>query len=327
MSASTLSIPTIDNSRYVWRESPEDRAYYTRAGWGPEMVADVWNRYNHAEQNLFLGVYITLSTPTAVSEVLERARDAWVAVRFSTPTIAAHTEQDKADNTLLTYRVAAGAADAQAWARRTIRFHETHKDLDELRFEVGQRRIPEENGDQTFLYLISRSDTSYGVLMHTTHVPFDAGGTKIIMNRFLNKFAQYLADPSLVATEKFAWGTEAVNLTPAAGQILGPNEVADGSVYEATLTAILTDWVTAMPVRCPFPSVNDAHLSFSVQRMHGLKARNFGPGPTRRLSYTFSLEESLRFIQFARSKEFTVTHLGKRYPPPSVASPILTHVV
>lgn len=45
------------------------------------------------------------------------------------------------------------------------------------------------------------------------------------------------SDPSLVATEKFACETETTNLTPCAGQILGPNEVAEGGVYAATLKA------------------------------------------------------------------------------------------
>lgn len=249
---SSFLIPSVDKTRYIWHSSPHDDTYYVREAWGSEVIEDIWNRYNHAEQNLFLGVNITLSKPVTTSELLERARDAWMAVRFSTPIIAAHTEQDKADNTLITYRLATDAADAQAWARRTIRFHEIHKDLDELRFEIGQKPTPEENGDQTFIYFVSRSDTSYGVLMHTSHVPFDGAGTKIIMNRFLNKLAQYIAEPSLTTTEKFAWGTEAVKLPPAAGQILGQNEAAEGSDYAATLTAIMTDLGAAMPVRCLF---------------------------------------------------------------------------
>lgn len=254
MSVSVLSIPIVDKSRYIWRSSLDDPAYHFREAWGTEAIHDIWNRYNHAEQNLFLGVNITLATPTAISEVLERARDAWVALRFSTPIIAAHTEHDKTDNTFITYRDAADAADAHAWARRTVRFHETPKDLDDLRFVVGQKPIPEENGDQTFIYFISHSDTSYGVLMHTSHVPFDGAGTKIIMNRFLNMLARYLADPSLAASEKFSWGMEAANLTPAARQVLGPNESPEGSEYSATLTAIMTDWATAMPVRFSFCS-------------------------------------------------------------------------
>jgi len=110
----------------------------------------------------------------------------------------------------------------------------------------------------------------------------------------LHLLGRYIADPSLDVAEKFAWGTEAENLVPAAGQILGPNMVregSEGSEYAETLTSIMADLTAAMPW------------------MHGFKVRNVGPGPTRRLGYTFSLEESSRFLQFTRSSGFTVTQI------------------
>ncbi|KAJ6620412.1 hypothetical protein B0H10DRAFT_1945973 [Mycena sp. CBHHK59/15] len=99
------SVPAVSmgssTSVYDWSSSPEDPSYYKRQAWGAEIIEDVWNRYNHGEQKLFLGADVTATKPVQSASLLAYARDAWISLRFELPIIAAHTEQDADDITLI----------------------------------------------------------------------------------------------------------------------------------------------------------------------------------------------------------------------------------
>ncbi|TFK50405.1 hypothetical protein OE88DRAFT_1712963 [Heliocybe sulcata] len=289
-----MSAPTfapMDFSRYVWRVSPDDSSKYLREAAGGEVIEDVWNRFNHGEQNLFLAADLELSVDTPVNDFIARAKAAWLAMRFSLPIVAANTEQDEAGNSLVTYKVPHDQQEALEWASRTVRLYEGTTDLDELRYRIGQNKIPEPNGDQTFLYFVTRSSTSYGLLMHTHHTPFDGAGTKIAITKYLQILAPYLSVPSL-ASKQFQWGKEVENLTPVASEILAPSEPREGEPYNQTLAGVMGDLAAAMP------------------RQYGFKTRDIGPGPTRRASYTFAPEESAKIIQNARSLGYTITQVA-----------------
>ncbi|KAJ7028095.1 hypothetical protein C8F04DRAFT_69542 [Mycena alexandri] len=283
----------VDPSRsvYDWAPSPDDSSYYTRRGWAFETIEDVFNRQKHGEHTMFLGADISAAHPFVTKSLFEHARNAWVSLRYTVPTLAAHTEQDAEGNTLLTYRTASSAADARAWANRTVLFHEEYKNLDDLRYELGEKFLPDANGDQTFLHLIVRSDTSFGVLLHTAHITFDGVSAKIITTRFLKKLA-LLFDTGSPADLNLKWGDEYANLTPAAGRVLGPNEVTEGAEYGETINSVMMGFVTAMA------------------RGHGFKDRgSTGPGPTRRLGLSLSVDETAKFVQFAKSNGFTVNQV------------------
>ncbi|EIM79595.1 uncharacterized protein STEHIDRAFT_143167 [Stereum hirsutum FP-91666 SS1] len=286
------AFPPVDFSRYVWRTSPEDPMYYIREAAGGEVIEDVWNRFNHGEQTLFIGVDTTIDSSPSSSKLLDACRNAWVALRFTIPTIAAHTEQDAVGNTLITYRVANDSAEASSWAERTVRLHETTDDLDEIRYKIGKIHIPDENGDQTFLYVVPRSNSSVSFLLHTAHTPFDGAGAKALFSRFFRLLSTEL-DNSLASSNKaLAWGSEGAKLTPVASEILGPNEQREGEGYQKTLGNVMSDLGSAMP------------------RQYGFKKRNIGPGPTRRASTILTADESTKFREVARSLGFTVNHLA-----------------
>ncbi|KAL6304751.1 hypothetical protein BKA93DRAFT_261703 [Sparassis latifolia] len=285
------AFPPFDFGRYVWRASPDDASYWKREAGGGEYIEDVFHNINHGEQFLFLALKATLSKPVPTTELVARARDAWSAVRFSTPIIAVHSEHDAAGTSLITYRTAKDTTEVHDWAERTVRLVEGTPDLDELRFELGKKAIPETNGDQTFLYIVARSDTSYDFVFYTSHVPFDGAGIKIVLTLVLTKLALYLSDPAL-AQEKFEWGTESKNLLPCISEVLGPTEERSGETYTRCLSNMLGDLGSAMP------------------RQYGFKARNIGPGPTRRIPFTFSAEESKKLLDAAKARGFTFNHVA-----------------
>jgi hypothetical protein len=245
-----MSFPPVDYSRYVWRESKDEKGYFIREAGGGEAIEDIWNRFSHGEQNLFLGVNVSLRTPiSSVHDFVDLVHKAWVALRFSVPTVAAHTEHDNQDNPLITYRVATGQDDASEWAKRTVRLKETSTSLDELRFELSQSPMPEPNKDQTFLYVVPRSATFVDFLLLTSHVPFDGAGVKIIFSKLLKILSEYISNPSLATSQSFAWGTEDKNLLPFVTEILAPGEDREGPRYTETLGGVMGDLASAMPVR------------------------------------------------------------------------------
>jgi 15-O-acetyltransferase Tri3 len=247
----------MDYDRFNWKASrPDDPSYYSRVTFAGEAFEELLNRFHSGEQNLFLGLQVTFTKPISTNDLLARCRETWEALRFDIPIIATQTEFDDEDwNVTVAYRLAKSDKEVKEWAKRTVRLGEGVKDLDELRYEVGKKRIPEENGDQTFLYVLPMSDSSCSFLLHTHHTPFDGSATQIIMNDFLTRLVKSIANPVLssTTTDSLAWGTEYKNLTPPTSAIIGSNEVEEGPLFEKGLEMIKASY-RAFSVSVPFCS-------------------------------------------------------------------------
>lgn len=238
-----------DFDQYKWRRSLEDRSYFSRPVGGSELIEDIWHRYMDGEQKLFLGVTLELGISTPTNSFLDRARDAWIATRRVIPTVAARTEYALNGRPHLAYRVPKDHAESVAWAERTVCVDTSADNLDEVRVEIGKKPIPSDDGDQTFIYILPFSDISFGLLLFTSHVPFDGAGTKAVMNVFLGKLAQYIVDPSLVAKETIPWGPEVDELLPFITEVLADDEPREGPAYQRTLVKVMEDLDYTTPVR------------------------------------------------------------------------------
>lgn len=204
---------------------------------------DIQNRYKFAQHNLFRGINLTLANPMTTEVFLARVRNTWEALRFDQPIIALHLEFDERQTVHMTYRAVENQQALKDWSERTVQFCEGETDLDELRFQKGQSAVPEENGDQTFLYVVARSPTSYGLLFHSHHISVDGVGMKIMFTKFCTIFASGIDPASL------DWGKEPANLAPGFLSILGEKEVLSGPLYEKNLYTVLEDYFQAMDVR------------------------------------------------------------------------------
>jgi 15-O-acetyltransferase Tri3 len=247
MTGGAPAIPPFDYSRFQWRQSPDDTNLYLREAFGGEVIEDFFSRFNHGEQTLYLGLHVTLHNAISPGDFLSQAREAWKALRHQVPTVAAKIAYDAAGNTLLTYRQAASSQEITDWANRTARLSNEPQGLDQLRYELSKVQIPDENGTLTLLYILpGTSETSYSLLLHTSHVPFDGGGIKVLGNKLLALLAQYLADGG--KSPALHWGEEGKNLLPCVTEILGPDEDREGDKYTQTLTEVLGDIGAALPV-------------------------------------------------------------------------------
>ncbi|EPQ50001.1 hypothetical protein GLOTRDRAFT_141642 [Gloeophyllum trabeum ATCC 11539] len=290
---SQSAFPPMDFARFVWRRSTKDPSRYVREAHGGEVFEDIFNRFLHGEQTLSLGVELRITSPVKTTDLLDLARSAWIATRLEIPTIAASTEQDRKGDTFISYRALKDEDEARAWAEKTVVLYEETDDLMEARVEIGKIPLPIPSGEQTFIYIVPRSERSYGMLLYTHHTPFDGAASKIVLTKYLKVLANYLADSSLLSFSGYKWGEEVANLLPPTTEILGPNEDKSGEGYQRTLGTVMQEMATGMP--CAY----------------GFKVRAIGPGTTRRVWHTFSVAESTRMIDNARSLGFTINHIAQ----------------
>jgi hypothetical protein len=253
-----MAFPPHDHNKYRWVAAGSDEpGLFRRYAAGCERFMDFQHRYLNGQMNISFGVDLSLISPLPTSQLLDTLRKAWISLRFDIPTIAAGTIQDGDDDTVMLYRAAKGKEDVDAWAERTVQTVDAAT-TDEALERIGVRRLPDENGDQTFLYLFPRSgseaiaarDTEYTLVLYTHHTPFDGAGVKVLMSRFLAILARYIGNNELAAREHDAlkWGEEGKNLLPACPQIVAESEALEGPRYEQTLGGIMTDIAMNMPV-------------------------------------------------------------------------------
>ncbi|TDL17774.1 hypothetical protein BD410DRAFT_536108 [Rickenella mellea] len=317
-------LPT-DNSPYKWRrdEMHIGGMRYKRQLVAAEVVSDVYNATKHGELTLFLGVYATLSSPLAHHELLAQLRRAWIALRWDVPTIAAQTLHDGKNipkpKTWMTYDVAQSHDEVKKWAEETVTLREDTTDLDQLRYAVGQGPMPPADlVPQSFLYLAPSSSTTFGVLMHVSHIPFDGSGLKILMSKLFEHLAMYISDPHYAPLQsaKMRWGREYENLLPASVDILKkhepaqfdvrgevlvpatPEEPQSGPAYDETRTTIMNEAAKYAPHVHPFKTYIEPPYNLLTTKPI-----------SRRASHKFTIEESNKIISTVRAKQMTVNQL------------------
>ncbi|KAF8154402.1 hypothetical protein BJ912DRAFT_1013932 [Pholiota molesta] len=283
----------VDFNRFLWRNDEKVPGRLYREAGGGEVIEDIWKLMKHGEQNLFLGVYATLSAPISQTELLTHVKSAWKSLRWEVPTIAASTShiwhEGKAPTTFITYDLGKSTEDVDAWAEETVKI-----------FPDAQK---------------------FGLLLHTAHTTFDGAGVKILLTKLLGHLAKYITDPGYLSAQEagMAWGSEGDRLLPIVTEILKKRESAviddqgnvikaetaeeyrGGKEYFETLGDVMTDFAKGAP------------------RMHGLKSfLPFDPSTskpkTRRVEHKFTVEESHKIQDAGRIKaglteRLTVNHL------------------
>lgn len=267
-----------DFNRYVWRADSDVSGRHIREAGGAEAIEDLWKVTKHGEQNLFIGIYASLSVPVASDVLLAHVKSAWRALRWEVPTIAASTshiwhQDGRPPTAFIVYDEAKSNEDVEKWISETVESFPTYgienKTLDDLRYDIGQEPIPVNDFDrQTFLYLVPYSTTKFGLLLRTAHTTFDGVGVKVLMTKILGHLASYIVDAgSEHLTMEWGTGKEAGWLNPIQSEILREDEPEvkddegrviseartavrrDGPEYWETLGDVMTGLVTGIPVR------------------------------------------------------------------------------
>ncbi|KAH8115210.1 hypothetical protein DFH11DRAFT_90645 [Phellopilus nigrolimitatus] len=314
-------------SRYRWLRDEKDYSLFKRKIGGGELMEDIWNFHKNGEQNLFLGVYAQLSQPFNANNILGLVHKAWISTRWDIPAVAAQIlheprEDSPLPTSFLAYVLPSGAADVNAWAAETVLLKEGVKDLDTLRYEVGQGLLPTKDLEpQTLLYVVSFSTTTFGFLFRTSHVPFDGAGIKIVATKFFEHLSKYITDAHYTSAEsaRLTWGKESGRLLPIITEVLRRHEPAEydssgnltkaelaeepreGRKYQETLAKVMEGLSEGAPLAHTFKS---------------LKSPPYDPTKadpvTRRAFHTFTVDESKKIVA-AGSKfadKLTVNHLA-----------------
>lgn len=224
-----------DFSRYVWRQDEKVPTRIIREVGGGELFVDILGLLKNGGLNVHLGLHTTISQPTEATEFLRLLKKAWISLRWDVPTIASRAIHEPREGAALpaaylTYDVPQSVPEVESWADETVIFKEGYQDLNVLRFDVGQGCIPTKDLEtQTFLYAVQFSNTEYGLLIRSSHVPFDGTGVKVLGTKLLDHLARYISDPSYASYEssRMQWGSgsENKNLLPIASEILKSLEV------------------------------------------------------------------------------------------------------
>lgn len=258
-----MSSPSFDYGRFVWREDSQCRGRYLREAAADELFNDVISRVNQGEHDLFCGLYFNINgsyQPATPNELLTKLREAWILTRWQLPIVATEmlrvpkTESANAapshPTPYIVYHVGSSQKAVDDWAKMTCLLDERYKSLDDLRFAVGQDIMAEENfTPNTLIYLTLFTSMSFGILIRTSHIPFDGTGVKVTGSLLSHNLATVLGDPGHYTTQLdqvVRWGTEHENLEPCISEIL--QEPRDGSIFETNLNQVLNDLGSQLPV-------------------------------------------------------------------------------
>ncbi|TDL18054.1 hypothetical protein BD410DRAFT_513360 [Rickenella mellea] len=321
---SILDTKTFDYERYEWRRDKTHNSRFRRQPVGGELLTAVFNSTKNGYGNLFIGVYTSLMAPISTVDLLRHVRRAWISLRWDVPTIAAQIFHEQIDgrsspSPWITYDVAQSAKEVESWAEETVKLRENVSELDTLRYEIGDSVLPPKDlVPQTFLYLVPFTPTTFGILLHTSHVPFDSAALKILMTKVFEHLSLYILDKGYSDKQaaKLHWGEEHRNILPAVTQILRKHEPAKLDVNGEMVVPELPEEPRDGPA---YAETLENAMAGPNTRVHVFKTfidPPYDPSATnpkpRRAAHTFTLEESNRIIAATRTadvEKFTVNHL------------------
>ncbi|CCM06259.1 uncharacterized protein FIBRA_08509 [Fibroporia radiculosa] len=271
---------TIDFTRFEWKVAPDGS--FSREAAAGELMEIIWRGLDLGDYVLIFTAELSFSNALPLPELLKCMRDAWMALRFDVPTIAAHTVYDNDGNIHIVYKPVGSANEAKAWASSTVRLQEDFADVEDFRHSLSCKPIRDDNGDQTFLYVLPHqaSNKTCSILLHTSHITFDTKGLQAVFTQFMKKLVTFMSTPPREPGQELDWGTEARNLLPSPYGILCSEEIREGPVYDGTFMSVITDLVE------------------SKKREHGFKPRISGRFPleTKRATATLTEAESQRLF-------------------------------
>ncbi|KAK0491397.1 hypothetical protein IW261DRAFT_1556551 [Armillaria novae-zelandiae] len=224
-----LLLAKFDLEQFQWKRFHTDDGAEARIRLlaGGECTHDIMNRHIQGDQTLFFAVYVDLTSAHSRTKIMGTCRDAWKWLRYYVPIIACTISVDDVDSGYLEYHSPTPSG-VEEWVARTFIVHDQQVlDLNELRTQVGQTRIPSAAGDQTWLHVVANVSvaddaiTRVGFLFQSHHAPFDGPGIKLIFSRYLTQVASSLGSSMPC---DFAWGSEVHNLTPCVYSILSTLE-------------------------------------------------------------------------------------------------------
>jgi hypothetical protein len=245
-----MAFPPQDYSKATWRLVPEaEPALMQRYAVGGERVLHWSHKIGHGQDAMLLHLDVVCAEAVAAPYLLTAARQAWMALRFSSPIIAASTATTSDRDSMITYRVAASPVEAKDWASRTVQLVEPSVlEDDHALFE--RWRVWEDGADQAILVITPQSTVAYCMSFLFSHAWTDGVGVKALVSHFLATLSRYLCDKTLANREhaEMQWGREFVNLPPAYPEIVAEGESLGGPDHDATLGQIMQDLASTFSV-------------------------------------------------------------------------------
>jgi hypothetical protein len=179
-------------NKYRWQASKTAPSIFHCYVVGAECFVDFKNRHLQGHSNIILGIKADIGPAISTNVVLSAACTAWMSLCFAVPTVAALAEIDDEDKRLLVYQVASSSPEAEEWAMHTV--HPLHAKMwDNAHSQLSQRTLPDQQGNQTFVYVVPQTASRYTFIFYTNHATFDGTGIKGLMSFYCTFLTNYSA--------------------------------------------------------------------------------------------------------------------------------------
>lgn len=198
-----------------------------------ERMFEIFNRDLYGQNCPFMGAKISVQPPESqsgsplfsLSQLADRAIEAFCQTRWKYPTIAARIDGDRA-----VYKVE-DKEEVRSWARRVVSTVSLSGGWEKMRERVSREvQLPTTDGDYCTMYIIlppfeasQRQLTAFDVLLHTHHAFTDGAGIRSILDEFLARLTQPLEGGEV------SWGRETDRLAPPS-ILLAKNEEPEAGV-------------------------------------------------------------------------------------------------
>ncbi len=235
----TISIPTIDPSRYAWYTDPTTPGLYRRCALGLETK---WAHRAPQNRQLFLSGTFTFHCPMSSSKFRKAVARAWLRLRFEFPEVVSKFSGEfNADGSpIMECKIPSSETEAEEWVAKTLYLGDTDLDVQTESSAESQIRMEVvEDPVCARLNYISRPKSHYEPVVgaefcfRVDHQLADGMGVYILAGNFLKIFAK---EVSRDQDERIEWEKAVGNIPEPWILMMNAKQKIEGKSFEERVT-------------------------------------------------------------------------------------------
>ncbi|ATY64294.1 hypothetical protein A9K55_004921 [Cordyceps militaris] len=287
-----MSIARETEPAHLWRET--SAGTWSRECLGEEQTASYMQNVRDGHTELTIEVPFTSSIASA-SELITRARNAWLVCHSRFPQGAAEISTGTALPQLLTYRLLRSDDEAAAWLRDTF-VVVTDRTAGEVARHTYSRRLATK-GKRSMLFLVvdASSSAEHALVWNVSHVVSDAFSIPIFMNEILDQMTKVPGDGLLsVADIDYAGVVQRLPIHPSV-------------LYEAQYRPSAEQRAQAIAEILAQEDLYASHVGQSI-KMYPRPDNVARPHATHCVDVKFSLAQSQSLLANLRREKLSITY-------------------
>ena len=236
----TVSIPTVDPSRYAWYTDPTTPGLYRRCALGLETK---WVHRSPQNRQLFLSSVFTFHCPMPSHKFRKAVARAWLRLRFEFPEVVLKFsgEFDADGSPIMECKIPSSETEAEEWVAKTLYLGDNNLDVQTESSAESQIRM-EVVDDPVCARLnyISRpkshNEPAFGAefCLRVDHQLADGMGVYILTGNFLRILAKEVSRDK--DDEKIEWEKAVGNITEPWVLMMNAKQKTEGKDFEERAT-------------------------------------------------------------------------------------------